>query len=136
MQRTASSFRLALGVHRDLEAILTGARERHVEHEHRGRFDFGDARWRLGKIHRARAAQELRILFVHQFDLHLMLAHFGAPALESQHEVQARVHRRKLRNPDVLEDAEHGHLARLVDQRVIGDHREVEMHYFFATGTE
>src|SRR3989442_8604658 len=57
-----------------------------------------------------------------------MLADLGPLALETQHEVQPRVHRRELLDPDVLEDAEHGELARLIDERVVRDDGEVEVH--------
>ena len=109
-------------------------RKRHVENEDRRRFDLRDAGGWLGEIHRARAAQQLHCFFIHQLDLYVMLADFGAFALEAEHQVQARMHRRELRHPDVLEDAEHRHLARLIDQRIVGDDSEIEMH--FATGTE
>jgi hypothetical protein len=46
------------------------------------------------------------------------------------------MHDGELRHPDVLEDAHDGHLPRLIDERVVRDDRKVEMHYFFATGTE
>ena len=38
------------------------------------------------------------------------------------------MHRRELLHPDVLEDAEDGNLPRLIDQRVVSDNGEVEMH--------
>src|SRR2546422_3802663 len=45
---------------------------------------------------------------------------FRSFPLQTEHQVQPRMHRRKLRHPDVLEDAEHRHLARLVHQRIVG----------------
>jgi hypothetical protein len=41
--------------------------------------------------------------------------------------METRVHRRKLLHPDVLEYSKHGKLSGLIDQRVVGDYREVEM---------
>ncbi len=110
--------------------------ERHVEDEHRGGLDLRDPRGRLGEVHGARAAQQLRVCVVGQTDLHPVLADLSALALETEHEVQAGVHRRELLHPDVLEDAEDRHLPRLIDQRVIGDDGEVEVHYFLLTGTK
>jgi hypothetical protein len=127
---------LAGRVHGDFEAILPRLRERHVEHQHRRSLDLRHAGGRLGEVHRAGAAQQLRIVVVHQFDLDLVLPDFRAFALQTEHQVEARMHRRELRHPNVLKDAEHRHLARLIDQRVVGDDREIEMHYFFDTGTE
>src|SRR4029077_19137500 len=80
--------------------------------------------------HVARAAEDLRVLLVHQPNLHVMLADLRALTLEAQHKVQTRVHRRELLHPDVLEDAQHRELAGLIDDRVVGDDGEVEMHGF------
>jgi hypothetical protein len=41
--------------------------------------------------------------------------------------VGARADRRKLGEPDMLEDAEHAELALLIDEGVVGGQREVEM---------
>jgi hypothetical protein len=51
----------------------------------------------------------------------------GAASAHAQHQVRARVHRRELLDPDVLEDAQHAELPLLVDQRVVGDDREVDL---------
>jgi hypothetical protein len=41
--------------------------------------------------------------------------------------VGARVHGGKLLDPDMLEDAQHGKLAVLVDQGVVGEDREIDV---------
>src|SRR5690349_5080608 len=119
-------FRLA--VDHDLEAVRPRVRQRHVEHQYRARLDVGDARGRLREVHGAVAAQDLGVLLVQQLDLYLVLSYLRALALEAQHQMEARVHRGKLLHPDVLEDAEYGELARLIHERVVGDHGEVEVH--------
>jgi hypothetical protein len=37
------------------------------------------------------------------------------------------MHRREALDPDMLEDAQHAQLAVLVDQRVVGEDREVDL---------
>src|SRR5881396_402389 len=117
-----------LTVDRDVETIQPRMRERNVEHEDRAGLDLRDPRRRLGEVDVAVASQDLDVLLVEQADLHLVLAHLGALALEAEHQVQARVHRGKLLHPDVLEDPQDGELAGLVHQGVVGDDGEVEMH--------
>ncbi len=90
--------------------------------------DVGHPRGRLGEGDIAVAAEDLGVLLVQQTDLHLVLTDLGALALEAQHQMQARVHRRELLHPDVLEDAQHRQLAGLIDNRVVGDDGEVEVH--------
>src|SRR5439155_23677370 len=46
-----------------------------------------------------------------------------------------RVHGGKLLHPDVLEDPEDGELARLIDERVVRDDGEVEVHAGPVTST-
>jgi hypothetical protein len=99
-----------------------------VEYQHSRGFDFGYSGRRLGEVYRTGAPQELGTVFVHELDLDLMLPHLGALSFQTEHQMQSRMHGGELRHPDVLEDPEHGHLARLIDQGVIGDNREIEMH--------
>src|SRR2546422_5208210 len=120
--------RRPLAVDRDIKTIKPGVRKGNVEHEDRAGLDLRDPRRRLGEVDVAVASQDLDVLLVEQADLHLVLAHLGALALEAEHQVQARVHRGKLLHPDVLEDPQDGELAGLVHQGVVGDDGEVEMH--------
>src|SRR2546425_244317 len=117
-----------LTVDRDVETIQPRMRKRNVEHEDRAGLDLRDPSRRLREVDVAVASQDLDVLLVEQADLHLVLAHLGALALEAEHQVQARVHRGKLLHPDVLEDPQDGELAGLVHQGVVGDDGEVEMH--------
>src|SRR5690349_6062880 len=57
-----------------------------------------------------------------------MLTDLRALPLETEDQVQPRVHRRELLHPDVLENPQHRELAGLIDDCVIGDDGEVEMH--------
>src|SRR2546429_1902084 len=124
--------RFPVSVDGDLEAVRPGVRERHVEHENRSCLDVGHPRGRLREVHGTVAAQDLRVLLVQEADLHLVLADLGALPLEPEYQVQARVHGGELLHPDVLKDPQHGQLAGLVDDRVVGDDGEVEMQSYFA----
>ena len=57
-----------------------------------------------------------------------MLTDLRAPPLETEDQVQPRVHRGELLHPDMLENSQNRELARLIDDRVIGDDGEIEMH--------
>src|SRR6266849_5602914 len=118
---------LPFSVDGDLEAVRARVRERHVEHENRSRLDVGHSCGRLGEVHGAVAAEDLGVLLVHQPDLHLVLADLGALSLEAEHQVQTGVHGGELLHPDVLEDPQHRELARLIDDRIVGDDGEVEV---------
>ena len=78
-------------------------------------------------VHGAVAAEDLGVLLVQEPDLHLVLADLGALPLEAEYQVQAGVHGGELLHPDVLEDPQHGQLARLIDDRVVGDDGEIEV---------
>src|SRR5205814_9152832 len=119
---------LPLPVHGDLEAVRYRVRQRYVEYQDGAGFGVGHARRGLGEGDVAVAAEDFRVLFVEQADLHVMLADLGALPLEPQHEVQPGVHGGKLLHPDVLEDPEDGELARLIDERVVRDDGKVEVH--------
>ena len=57
-----------------------------------------------------------------------MIADLRALAAEAEHQVQARVRGGELLHPDVLEHAQDGNLPGLVDEGVIGDDGEIEVH--------
>lgn len=56
-----------------------------------------------------------------------MNSDLGSPSADSEHQVSARIDRRKVGEPDVLKHAEHAELALLIDQGVVGDNREIEV---------
>jgi hypothetical protein len=56
-----------------------------------------------------------------------VLADLGPLAFHPEHQVGAGMHRREAGHPDVLEQPQHGQLALLVNQRVIGQDREIEI---------
>src|ERR1041384_7055610 len=92
------------------------------------RLDLGGPWGRLAELHRAVAAHELGAGVVHEADPERVLADLGAPPTHPHDQVGARVHRRKGRDPHVLEHAQHRELAVLIDQRVIGEDREIDLH--------
>ena len=55
-----------------------------------------------------------------------MLSDLRATAAYPEDQVGPRMHRRKPRYPDVLEQTQDGELALLVDQGIVGENREVE----------
>ena len=55
-----------------------------------------------------------------------MVAKFGAPTAEMEHQVRPRMHGRKLLHGDVPPDAQHGELALLIEQRVIAEQRQID----------
>ncbi len=79
-------------------------------------------------MHRSLAPDQLRSLVVHEADTDRVIADFGAASPHPEHQVGARMHRGESSHPDVLEDAQHGELPVLIDQRVIREHREVDLH--------
>src|SRR5438093_10663748 len=115
-------------VDRDFERVGPGARQRHVEDQHGAGLDLGDARRGLPELDGAVPAHELGAPLVHETDPERVLADLGPPAPHPHDEMGAGMHRREGRHPDVLEDAQHGQLPVLVDQRVIGEDREVDLH--------
>lgn len=121
-------LRRALAIHQDVEGVGPRPLERHVEREHRAGLDLGDARRRLAELDLPVAAQDLPPVAVLERDHDLVIADLGAASLQPQHQVQPRMHRGEPLDPDPLEDAQHGQLARLVDQRVVADQGEVDDH--------
>jgi hypothetical protein len=55
-----------------------------------------------------------------------VLADLGALPPDPEYQVGAGMDRREARDPDVLEESQHGQLALLVNQRVVGQDREIE----------
>src|SRR4029077_12628866 len=116
-------------VHGDGEAIDPGVREGHVEDQNGGRLDVRHPGGRLGEVHVPRAPQDLRIALVQEADLHRVFPDFRPPALEPEHQVQAGMHGREMLHPDMLEDAQHRDFPGLVHQGIVGDDREVDVHW-------
>ena len=83
---------------------------------------------RLADLHVPLATQDLAARVVHQLDQDGVIADLGAPALEPQHQMEARMDRREALDPDAVEDPQHRQLAVLVDDRVVADQRELDVH--------
>ena len=116
-----------LAVQGYLESELAGLGEGDVEDEHGARLHIHYAGGRLTEAHGSLAAQELGAGVVDEPDANRVHPYLGAAAPDPQHQMSSRVHGGKPADPDVLEDAEDGQLALLVDQGVIGDDREVDL---------
>ena len=110
----------------DLECIVPGPRERHVEDEDGAGLHVGNPRGRLPELDRALAAQELRARLIHEADPDAVDADLRAPPPHPQHEMGPRMDRRELGDPDMLEDPQDRKLSLLIDEGVVGKNREVE----------
>ena len=108
------------------KAYCPGTGQGEVEDQHRPRLDVGHPRRRLAELHGAFAFDQFGPLLVHEPDPHRVLPDLGAPAAHPEHQMRARMHGRELWHPDVLEQPQHGELALLVDQGVVGENREIE----------
>lgn len=113
--------------------VGTGLREGNIEDQNGAGFDFGYPGWRLSELHGTVAAHQFPTLFIDEPDSHEMLADFSSPAFHPQDEMGPRMSGRKPGHPDVLKDPEHRELALLVDQGVVRQHREVDLHVLQAT---
>jgi hypothetical protein len=51
----------------------------------------------------------------------------GAAPAHPEHQMSPGTDGRKVGEPDVLEDPQHAQLSLLIDQRVVGDQREIEV---------
>jgi hypothetical protein len=116
-----------LAVEADLERVLSGARQGHVEDEHRAGLHVDHSgRW-LAELYRALTAEQLGSRLVDKANPDGMNTDLGAPPPNPEHQVSPGIYRREIGEPDVLKHAEHAELALLVDQGVVRDDRKVEV---------
>jgi hypothetical protein len=106
---------------------LAGPGKGNVEHEHRTGFDIHDPGGGLAELHGAFAAEQLVARLVDKPDADRVYPDLRATASDPQHQVGSRVDGGKAADPYMLEDAEDGELALLVDQGVIGDNRKIDL---------
>lgn len=118
-----------LAVETDLEGVLPGTGKRHVEHQHGTGLDVDHAGGRLPELHGALAAQELVPTLIDEADPDGVDPDLSTAASNPKHQVGAGVHRREVRQPDMLEHAENAELALLIDQGVVGDDGKIEMQF-------
>ena len=116
-----------LAVEADLEGILSGARQRNVEHQHRPSLDVDHPGRGLTELDRAFTTQELGVGLIDETDADGVAADLGSPAPNPKHQMSTRINRREVGEPDVLKHAEHAELALLIDEGVVGDDREIEV---------
>jgi hypothetical protein len=106
---------------------LTRAGKGHVKHQYGTSLHVDYTRRRLTELHRALAAQQLTPAFVDEANSDSVDPDLGAPAPNSEHQVGARIDRWEVRQPDVLEHAEHTELALLINQGIVSDNGKIEM---------
>jgi hypothetical protein len=111
----------------DLECVGARGRERQIEDQHGRGLDVCHPGRRLAEMHRALPLEQGGAPVVHEPDADGMLADFGPASPDPEDQVGPGMHRGEAGNPDVLEEPQHGELALLVDQGVIGEDSEVEM---------
>ncbi|MEA2713663.1 MAG: hypothetical protein QOK27_1624 [Gemmatimonadales bacterium] len=116
-----------LTVEADLERVLSGARQGHVEDEHRAGLHIDHSGRRLAELHRPLTAEQLGSRLVDEANPYGVTAYLGAPPPNPEHQVSPGIYRREVGEPDVLKHAEHAELALLVDQGVVRDDCEVEV---------
>jgi hypothetical protein len=116
-----------LAVKADLERVLSGTRQRHVENEHGAGLHVDYSGRGLAELHCPLTAEQLGSRLVDKPNPDGMNANFGAPSPNPEHQVSPGIYRRKIGEPDVLKHAEHAELALLIDQGVVRDDREVEV---------
>jgi hypothetical protein len=116
-----------LTVEADLERVLPGAGQGHVEDEHgAGLHVDHSGRW-LAELHRALTAEQLGSRLVDEANPDGMNTDLGASPPNPEHQVSPGIYRREIGEPDVLKHAEHAELALLVDQGVVRDDCKVEV---------
>ena len=110
----------------DLERVGAGLWQRKVEDQDGAGFDFGHAGRRLAEMHRPLAFKEGIAAVIDEPDGQAMFADFRASPAHPQDQMSPRVHGRELGHPHMLEQAQHGELALLINQGVVGEDGEVE----------
>jgi hypothetical protein len=116
-----------LVVEADLEGILPGAGEGHVEHQHRTSLHVHHTCGWLPELNRPLSSQELTTAFIDEANPDGMDADFGSAAPDPEYQMSPRVHRGKIREPNVLKHPEYAQLALLIDQGVVGHDGKIEM---------
>ena len=116
-----------LAVEADLEGVLSGARQGHVENEHGSGLHVDHSGRRLAELHRPLTAEQFGSRLVDKANPDGMNANFGAPSPNPEHQVSPGIYRREIGEPDVLKHAKHAELALLIDQGVVRDDRKVEV---------
>ena len=116
-----------LSIQADLEGVLARAGQGNVEHQHRTCFDVDHPGGWLPKLNGALAAEQLAATLIHETNPDGVNSDFRSPSANPEDEVGAGVDRGEIRQPDVLEHAQHTELALLVDQGVVGHYGKVEM---------
>lgn len=116
-----------LAVEADLERVLSGARQGHIEDEHGAGFHVDHSSGRLAELHRALTTEQLGSRLVDEANPYGVNADFGAPPPNPEYQMSPGIHRGEVGQPDVLKHAKHAELALLIDEGVVGDDSEIEV---------
>jgi len=114
-------------VHADLEGISSRVGQRNIEDQHGTSLHIRHPRRWLTELHRSLPIEEFGPRVIHEPDPQRVLANLRPPAADPEHQVSSRVHGRKLWHPYMLKQTQHGEFSLLIDQGVVGEHREIEL---------
>jgi hypothetical protein len=106
---------------------LARTREGDVEHQYRTGLHVYHSGRRFPELDCPLAAEELTTAFIHEANPDGVNADFGSAASDPEHQMRPRVYRGKVREPYVLEHAQHAQLALLVNEGVVGYDCKIEM---------
>ena len=114
-------------VHADLEGVASRVRQWDIEDQHGASLNIRHPCGWLTKLHGSLAIEEFGPRVIHEPDPQRVLANLRPPAADPEHQVSTRVHGRKLWHPYMLKQTQHGEFSLLIDQGVVGEHREIEL---------
>jgi hypothetical protein len=117
----------AFAIEADLERVLSRPGQRHVEHEHGAGLHIHDACRRLTELDRTLAAEQLSAGVVYEANTNGVRADLSASATNSKNEMSSGIHRREIRQPDMLKHAQHAELALLIYKGVVRDNSKIEV---------
>jgi hypothetical protein len=104
-----------LPVQTDLEGILARSGQGYIEHQNGTGLDVDHAGGRFAELNGSLSTQQLVTVFIHKPNANGVHANLGTPTSNSEHQVSPGIHGGEIREPDVLEHAQHTELALLVD---------------------
>jgi hypothetical protein len=115
-------------VYGDFEPVAPWMGQGDVKHEHRPGLQLGHARRGFPELDGAFAPQVLSPVFVDEPNGDLMIPDFSPGAAHPKDQMGPWVYRWECRYPYVLEHAQHRKFPVLVDQGIVREYGEVDMH--------
>lgn len=110
----------------DFKGVGARLRQGHVEHQDRAGLQLIHPGGGFTKLDCALAAEQFLAVLIDKTDPDVVASDLRTPAPDPEDEVGPGVHGREGPHPHVLENAEYGQLALLVDQGVVRENREIE----------